>query len=42
VATVSEVTARYENFLIPVLTIRDGVCVVCKKAILPGWSQCYQ
>lgn len=41
-ATVSEVTARYENFLMPVLTVRDGVCTVCRKAILPGWSYCYQ
>jgi predicted amidophosphoribosyltransferase len=42
VATVSEVTARYENFLVPILTVRDGVCTVCKKAILPGWNHCYQ
>jgi predicted amidophosphoribosyltransferase len=42
VATVSEVTARYENFLVPVLTDRDGVCAVCKRAILPGWNYCYQ
>lgn len=24
------------------LTARDGVCAVCKKAILPGWNQCFQ
>lgn len=41
-ATVVEVTARYGNFLVPVLAPRDGVCAVCKRAILPGWSVCYQ
>src|ERR1035438_4149621 len=41
-ATVGEVTARYGNFLIPVLAPRDGVCAICKRDIRPGWSGCYQ
>jgi hypothetical protein len=42
VATVLELTAGYENFLIPVLTPRDGVCQVCKTSVLPGYPYCYQ
>jgi hypothetical protein len=42
VTTVGEVTARYENFLLPVLTPRDGVCAICKTAVLPGWVRCYR
>jgi len=42
VATVTEVTARYENFLLPVLSPRDGVCVDCKRSVLSGWPCCYQ
>ncbi len=41
-ATVAEITARYENFLLPVLTPRDGVCETCKRSIVSGWTQCYQ
>lgn len=41
-ATVAEVTARYENFLLPVLAPRDGVCGTCKRSILSGWTLCYQ
>ena len=41
-ATVLELTASYENFLIPVLTPREGVCKVCKTSILPGFTSCYQ
>src|ERR1035437_8382398 len=41
-ATVGEVTARYGNFLIPVLAPRDGVCAICKRDVRPGWSGCYQ
>jgi len=41
-ATVADVTARYENFLIPVLSSRDGVCATCKRSVLSGWSGCYQ
>jgi len=40
--TVAEVTSRYENFLIPVLTPRAGVCNVCKTSVLPEWTECYQ
>jgi phosphoribosylpyrophosphate synthetase len=42
VATVLELTANYENFLIPVLTPREGVCKACKTSVLPGFSFCYQ
>lgn len=41
-ATVAEVTAKYENFLVPVLGSRDGVCDTCKRSILYGWPRCYQ
>ena len=41
-ATVLELTASYENFLIPVLTPREGVCEVCKSSVLPGFTFCYQ
>lgn len=41
-ATVGEVTARYANFLLPILAPDDGVCVTCKSAVLPGWQRCYQ
>ncbi len=40
--TVREVSTPYENFLVPVLSPGDGVCAICKRAILPGWSTCYQ
>lgn len=40
--TVGEVSSRYENFLLPVLSPGESVCAVCKRAILPGWSTCYQ
>lgn len=41
-ATVAEVSAPYENFLIPVLKPGEKVCSVCKTAILPDWKTCYQ
>ena len=41
-ATVAEVTARYENFLLPVLSPRDGVCATCKRSVTSGWPRCYQ
>lgn len=41
-ATVAEITARYENFLLPVPTPRSGVCVICKRSVLSGWPCCYQ
>ena len=40
--TVLELTARYENFLLPVLTPRPGVCEVCKTSVVPGYAVCYQ
>ncbi|MHB1430535.1 MAG: hypothetical protein ACYCVZ_00230 [Streptosporangiaceae bacterium] len=40
--TVLELTASYENFLVPVLTPREGVCAVCKTSVLPGYQYCYQ
>jgi len=36
VATVLELTASYENFLIPVLTPREGVCKSARPSILPA------
>ncbi len=41
-ATVGELTASYENFLVPVLAPRAGVCAVCKTSVLPGYDTCYQ
>ena len=41
-ATVSELTASYENFLVPVLTPRDGVCKVCKTSVLSGFAYSFQ
>lgn len=41
-ATVAEVTAKYENFLLPILAPRDGVCGTCKRSVLDGWRHCYQ
>ncbi len=40
--TVGEVSAPYENFLVPVLSPGEGACAVCKRAVMPGWSTCYQ
>jgi hypothetical protein len=42
VATVLELTAGYQNFLVPVLTPGDGVCRVCKTSVIPGFAYCYQ
>jgi hypothetical protein len=41
-ATVGELTSGYENFLVPVLTARDGVCKICKTSVVPGYIYCYQ
>jgi hypothetical protein len=42
VTTVLELTAGYENFLVPVLAPRDGVCRVCKTSVISGFTYCYQ
>jgi predicted amidophosphoribosyltransferase len=42
VPTVLELTASYENFLVPVLTPRPGVCEVCKTSVLPDFAFCYR
>jgi len=42
VPTVLELTASYENFLVPVLTPRPGVCAVCKSSVPPAYSRCFQ
>lgn len=41
-ATVEQVTAKYSNILLPILPTGEGVCAICKTAILPGWTLCYQ
>lgn len=41
-ATVADVTARYENFLLPVLAARDGTCLTCRRPVAGGWRVCYQ
>ncbi len=41
-ATVADVTARYENFLLPILSPRDGVCATCKRSVVGGFPHCYQ
>jgi predicted amidophosphoribosyltransferase len=40
-ATVLELTAAYENFLVPVLGPRTGVCRTC-KSVVSGYQVCYR
>ena len=40
--TVTQLTDRYANFLLPVLSRGDGVCEVCGTAVSGGWRCCYQ
>jgi predicted amidophosphoribosyltransferase len=42
VATVSQLSAPYENHLLPVLPSGDGVCSVCHTFVVDGWTTCYQ
>lgn len=41
-ATVRELSAPYENHLVPVLGTSDGVCSVCHTFVIGGWERCYQ
>ena len=41
-ATVGEISAPYENFLLPVLTSGDGVCDVCHTVVTGVHERCYQ
>lgn len=40
--TVSELSAPYENHLLPVLPVAAGVCPVCHTSVAGGYPQCYQ
>ncbi len=40
-ATVAELSAPYENHLVPVLPAGDGVCETCHTSVVGGWFECY-
>jgi len=42
VATVVELSAPYENHLLPILGATSGVCAVCHTFVTGGWDRCYQ
>jgi hypothetical protein len=42
VPTATQLTERYANFLLPVLSTGAGVCEVCGTAVVGGWPRCYQ
>jgi predicted amidophosphoribosyltransferase len=42
VATVLELSAPYENHLLPVLPSSAGVCAVCHSFVAGDWPLCYQ
>jgi hypothetical protein len=42
VVTVGQLTAPYENYLVPVLGDEPGVCSVCATSVLGDFARCYQ
>lgn len=40
--TVRSVSAPYENFLCPLPSAVDGVCMVCRSRANPGWARCWK
>jgi len=42
VPTVWELSAPYENFLVPVLPLAPAVCAVCHTSVVGGWQLCSQ
>ena len=40
--TVNQLTDRYGNFLLPVLSPQAGVCEVCGTGVVGGWPRCFQ
>ena len=40
--TVGQLTDRYANFLLPVLSPGSGVCEDCGTFVVGGWPRCYQ
>lgn len=40
--TVGELSAPYENYLVPVLPLAQGVCAVCHTSVAAGVRLCYQ
>jgi vacuolar-type H+-ATPase subunit F/Vma7 len=42
VATVAQITAAYENYLLPVLPDQSGVCLVCGTSVVGDFPRCWQ
>jgi hypothetical protein len=40
--TVEQITAAYDNILVPMLGPGQDRCTVCKSVVQPGWTCCYQ
>lgn len=41
-ATVEQITAKYDNVLVPVLPPGEGVCIVCKSVTIGNFTRCYR
>ena len=40
-ATVGELSAPFENYLLPVLRAGEGVCQICHTSVTGGYAKCY-